>query len=71
MSETTTVTEKKATGFAALSPEQRSELGRRGGKASQLAGKGRRFTSASAAAASALARAKRSNSGSSAPATAS
>lgn len=67
MNETT----KKVTGFAALSPEQRSELGRRGGQASQAAGKGRRFTSASAAAASALARAKRSNSGSSAPATAS
>jgi len=71
MSETTTVVTEKKVGFAALSPEQSSELGRRGGQASQAAGKGRRFTSASAAAASALAKAKRSPSGSGAPAAAS
>lgn len=67
MSETTTE-KKTTTGFAALSPEQRSELGRRGGQASQAAGKGRRFTSATAASASALARAKRSTPPSGAPA---
>lgn len=71
MSETTTTVTEKKVGFAALLPEQRSELGRRGGQASQAAGKGRRFTSASAAAASALAKAKRSPSGSGAPAAAS
>lgn len=51
MTTQTTTMDKKATGFALLTPEQRSELGRRGGKASQLAGKGRAFTPETARAA--------------------
>lgn len=46
-------------GFGALSPEQRSEMGRRGGLAAQAAGKGRRFTSVTAALAAAKVNHKR------------
>lgn len=62
-------TMRKATGFALLSPEQRSELGRRGGRAAQAAGKGRAFTSETALAAN-LKRRNTTPSASGAPATA-
>lgn len=48
MNDTTAIITKKLTGFALLSAEERKALGRRGGKAAQDAGKGKRFTSETA-----------------------
>lgn len=55
---------KKTTGFALLTPEERSALGRRGGLAAQAAGKGRAFTSETALAANLKRRSNTTSSGS-------